>query len=157
MASMRDIYAWRRENNERALDNLIPALEAKHGPEVALGEASRWSQIQHIDRLVAMGVDLDCRIGEQKVTPLMMAGTKAPAQRLLEHGADVNASDGKGRTALMWLFISLYRKNETLARVKLFLKHGADIAVLDQDGLSAYDHALEREDAACAELLRVSD
>ena len=146
---------WKREHNERTLEALIPELEAKHGAEVALGEAARWTQVGHIQRLVDLGTDVNCRIGERQVTPLMMAGKKAAAKMLLELGADVNATDAEGHTALMWLFIQHFRKHEALSRVKLLLSHRADTEILDAGGLSAYDHAIRRGDSASAELIRI--
>ncbi len=144
---------WRREHNKRALDELIPLLEAKHGAEVALGEASRWSQLAHIDRLVQQGVNVNCRTGEHKWTPLLMAGTKPAAKKLLELGADVNASNAHGHTALMLVLIQNFRKQEYIARIKLLLNYGADVSITDNIGKTAYDYAIERPDMDAAELL----
>jgi hypothetical protein len=146
-----------REQNDAAMDSLITKLEVSHGREVALGEASRWTRVHHIDRLVADGIPVDCRIGDRQVTPLMMAGKKASAKRLLELGADPNATDANGHTALMWMFISLYRKTETLARIKLLLEFGADKRIKDHDGRTAFDHASKRDAAACMELLTIEE
>jgi ankyrin repeat protein len=138
------------------MDSLIPKFEISHGREVALGEASRWALVHHIDRLVAAGVPVDCSIGDRQVTPLMMAGKMASVKRLLELGADPNAIDHHGHTALMWTFISLFRKAETLARVKILLEFGADKTMLDNDGNSAFDHASKRNDTACMKLLTIA-
>lgn len=146
-----------REHNDTTMDSLIPKFEISHGREVALGEASRWTLVDHIDRLVAGGVPIDCRIGERQVTPLMMAGKKAAAKRLLELGADPNATDAHGHTALMWMFISLFRKAETISRVKLLLKFGADKTIKDQNGRTAFHHASNRDDTACMKLLAIED
>lgn len=146
-----------REHNDSVMDSLIPKFEISHGREVALGEASRWTLVHHIDRLVTDGVPVDCRIGERQVTPLMMAGKKASAKRLLELGADPNATDAHGHTALMWMFISLFRKAETISRVTLLLKFGADKKIIDNDGLTAFDHASKRDDTACMKLLAIED
>ena len=146
-----------REHNDSVMNSLIPKFEISHGREVALGEASRWTLVDHIDRLVADGVPIDCRIGDLQVTPLMMAGKKASANRLLELGADPNATDAHGHTAIMWMFISLFRRAETLARVKLLLKFGADKTIKDDDGLTAFDHASNRGDTACMALLTIED
>jgi ankyrin repeat protein len=145
------------QHNDAAMDSLIPKFEISHGREVALGEASRWTLVDHIDRLVADGVPIDCRIGERQVTPLMMAGKKAAAKRLLELGADPNATDSHGHTALMWMFISLFRKAETISRVKLLLKFGADKTIKDNNGRTAFDHASNRDDTACMKLLAIED
>ncbi|MCO8120357.1 hypothetical protein NHH03_01315 [Stieleria sp. TO1_6] len=142
-----------REHNDSVMDSLIPKLEVSHGREAAFGEASRWTQVHHIDRLVKDGVPIDCRIGDRHVTPLMMAGKKASAKRLLELGADPNVTDAHGHTALMWIFLSLFRKAETMARVKLLLKYDADKTIVDDAGKTAFDHAANRNDTACMELL----
>ncbi|MCR9197641.1 MAG: ankyrin repeat domain-containing protein [Planctomycetaceae bacterium] len=142
-----------KEHNDRVMDSLIPQFEISHGREVALGEAARWTLLHHVDRLVGAGVAVDCRIGDLLVTPLMLAGKKAAAKRLLELGADPNATDANGHTAIMWMFISHYRKTETFARVKLLLTHGADKAIMDQSGRTAFDYATDRGDVRCMELL----
>lgn len=146
-----------REQNDAVMDSLIPKIEISHGREVALGEASRWTLVHHINRLVADGVPIDCGIGDRRVTPLMMAGKTASAKRLLELGADPNATDANGHTALMWMFLSLFRKAETLARVNLLLKFGADKTIKDDDGKTAFDHAANRGDSVCMELLAIED
>lgn len=139
------------------MDSLNPKFENSHGPEVALGEASCWTLVDNTDRLVANGVPIDCRIGERQVSPLMMAGKQASEKRLLALGADPNATHAHGHNALMWMFISLFLKAETVSLVKLLLEFGADKTIKDNDGRTAFDHASNRGDAACMKLLMIEE
>jgi ankyrin repeat protein len=68
---------------------------------------------------------------------------------LLAAGAEVNATDGSGHTALLGPV--LYRR---LGVAKLLLEHGADPNIRDEDGKSPVDYARERAknpktDAVC--------
>jgi ankyrin repeat protein len=51
---------------------------------------------------------------------------------LVEHGADVNAKNAKGRTALMWA-----STNRRLEIVKYLVEHGADVNPKDYEGSTA--------------------
>ncbi len=59
-------------------------------------------------------------------------GNAAMACLLLEHGADVNAVDGTGRTALM----DAAAKGHTDI-AKILLEYGADASMADDDGNTA--------------------
>jgi ankyrin repeat protein len=57
-------------------------------------------------------------------------------ETLLDAGCDVNASDNKGRTPL--IYAVAFRRS---AIIELFMKRGANINAKDHDGLSALDWA----------------
>jgi ankyrin repeat protein len=61
----------------------------------------------------------------------------ATTEALLDAGADVNARDGNGRTALHGAAALGY--NDV---VKFLVEHGADLAAADADGLKPIDAAL---------------
>ncbi len=69
-------------------------------------------------------------------SPLMVAGSGAVARILIDHGADLNARDKKGMTALM--SAAMWGK---LDRVDLLLKAGADTALADARGWTAETYA----------------
>lgn len=142
-----------KNSNQAALVELIHFAEKSRGPSVALAEAARWTLLEQIDRLLAAGVPADARL-DKNATPLMCAGTKRSAQRLLKAGADPNAVDDEGCTPLIWFFKGLYKKNEALSRIKLLQQHGADLHAKDHAGKSALDYATPKYDAEVLALLR---
>jgi hypothetical protein len=77
-------------------------------------------------------------------------GTPQAVKRAIEGGADINAEDGDGRTALM-LAASNNANPEVTA---LLLKNGADTQIKDNDGKRAIDFARENEDFRSMEALR---
>jgi ankyrin repeat protein len=71
-------------------------------------------------------------------TPLMFAalyGDAAACGQLIEHGADVNASNDAGATALMWAI-------EDPDKVRLLLVHGADANAMSVDSRTPLSIAL---------------
>jgi len=72
---------------------------------------------------------------------------------LLKHGASVNATDGDGHTLLHILAKSFdIEPNRKLAAH--LIEKGADIAIQDKDGLTAYDVAVRRGHGKWSDLLR---
>jgi ankyrin repeat protein len=142
-----------KEHNQAVLVALIHKLEETRGPHVALAEATRWTLLEEIDRLLAAGVDPNVRL-EKNQTPLMYAGTRKSAERLLKAGAHPNATDEEGCTPLIWFFKGLYRKREAMSRVRLLLSHGADPHVVDHSGQTALDYATPKYDSDVLDLLR---
>jgi ankyrin repeat protein len=70
---------------------------------------------------------------DRGITPLMYAAAmgSAEAMRLLiDHGADVNAQNGYGSTALMWSV-------SDPAKVRLLLDHGAQVNIVARSGRTA--------------------
>ena len=58
-----------------------------------------------------------------------LEGRTETVKALLRKGADVNAKDDSGRTALMFAVINLHGQT-----VKVLLEHGADVNARDDDG-----------------------
>ena len=144
-----------KEHNQAALTMLVRELESKRGAGVALAEATRWTLLDEIDRLLASGIDPNVKV-EGGLTPLMYAGTKKSAERLLKAGADPNASDDNGCTPLIWFFKAMFRKREAIARVKLYLSHGADPLIADDSRQTALDYAKPKYDSDVLDLLTMS-
>ena len=70
-------------------------------------------------------------------------------QALLAKGADVNAKDSAGMTALMWA--AYYRRNDA---VQALLVKGADVNAEDEDGGSALMYAVDWGHKEIVELLK---
>jgi len=68
---------------------------------------------------------------------------------LLEHGAEVDRVD----TVESWTALMLAAAEGNRAVVETLLRHGADSAIVDQDGDAAVDHARAREQTEIVTLL----
>jgi ankyrin repeat protein len=68
---------------------------------------------------------------------LCVGGTLAEIEAAIKNGADVNAKDNEGRTALMWA--TVYNRDSDV--VTLLLRHGADAEAKDKYGRRAIDYA----------------
>ncbi len=71
--------------------------------------------------------------GAAGITPLMYAvlyGDTAAMRLLLEKGADVNARNDAGASALLWAA-------DNLEKTRLLLEHGADVSAVSEEGRTA--------------------
>ena len=110
--------------------------------------------------LIQKGADVNTQCSDLKKTPLMEAvinGQVACAKTLLDAGADVNAINSKGCTALMcidpsnfWAEELLLEKVDFVECVKL-LRSVAKIKVFNRDSLNALQHqvALYNSSTGC--------
>ncbi len=62
---------------------------------------------------------------------------------LLEKGADINARDRTGKTALMWV-ISPGRAHVDMHMMKLLIERGADLNAKDNEGVTALMRSVSR-------------
>ena len=85
------------------------------------------------------------------MTALMFAAKEDTAKVLLEAGADVNAKDNDGKTALMFA-----ATNNSSDVAWLLLAAGADANAKDNDGSTALMFATEQEAIDIAELHRAA-
>jgi len=102
-------------------------------------------------RLLDGGASVNSRDEGSGATPLMvscMSEDSAMAGMLLDRGAQVDARDLKGRSALLYAAIS-----GSMAGVRLLLERGADPALHSAQGKSAHALALEHGNEGIALLL----
>jgi len=127
----------------RRLLAAVPALiwlGCNHQPDNALIGASRSGDAKAVKVLLAAGADPNQRWGVNNWTPLMHAihkDQKASVEALIAGGADLNARDGNGMTALM--MAAGYGYAEI---VRLLLDHGADPYAETSDGDNALTMAV---------------
>jgi len=101
---------------------LAASLSFGQQPGAALFDAVRQDDLSALKKQLAAGVPAGVR-GLHGTTPLMLAsafGSLEAMRLLIDAGADVNAHNEFGSTALMW---SVYDGN----RVRLLLDHHADV------------------------------
>ena len=120
-----------------------------------LGLASFFDHAPVAVVLLEAGARVDeASANAMRVMPLhSAAAAKAVriAEALLVHGAPVNARQGAGDVGFTPLMEAAY--NGQAAMVDLLLRHGADPAMRDGDGKTAWDHALLRGHVSLAESL----
>ena len=96
------------------------------------GESSDSETVEIIDSLDAAGIDVDVRDSDQE-TPLLNAlysGHIAHARRLIDLGADVNASNLSSRESAIH-FAVIFNRHEILS---LLLERGADYSAVNVKG-----------------------
>lgn len=99
-------------------------------------EAARTGSLGLLQRLVAMGGNLTAEDDDDLLQPIHHAaihGHKDVVTYLLDHGVDVNVTDGYGRTALHW---SAYNGHTDVAQV--LLDKGVDVCAKTPGGCTAY-------------------
>ena len=111
-------------------------------PGGGLFAASWWQDLDILDVLLDAGADIDAVVG---VTPFLASwswGRFDAAKHLAQRGADVNAQDPKGRTAL---HIGVEKEFDP-ALLAWLVRHGASPDVEDRDGVSARLKASRKRD-----------
>jgi ankyrin repeat protein len=146
-----------------ATAELLLARGAKPSPAALNGAASKSQSERTLRQLLAAGVKdkgdaagmalragclvcLEALLPEHAalprgliyVSPVSAPGKPELVRLALEHGADVNARDMKGRTVLMLLAIS---QQVTPELVQTLIDRGADVRATSKQGLNALDYA----------------
>ena len=121
----------------------------------ALTIALDWRHTAVAKRLLAVpGIQVDHRKNESDDTPLQQAalsGDTELVKMLLAKGANANAQGLFKRTPLMW---AAWTRASKPGLVKMLLAAGADVSLRDDQGKTAYDHAIEREHPQIAEIIK---
>ena len=104
-----------------------------------------------VKRLLASGANIDARSGgshTKGMTMLILAvwyrWDRDVVQLLIDSGADVNAKDERGNTAL--IYATEARPTINLAVTEMLLKAGADVNAKDEGGMTALMHAAMHDD-----------
>ncbi len=95
-----------------------------------------------------VSLSLCATVSSRKLINAVMKGDREKVQELIDAGADVDAQDLYGRTALM-VAIDLHQKDI----VELLLKHNANVNILDKEGQTPLMFAVSCANDAMVELL----
>jgi len=131
------------------------ALTAQEGGSAsdAFYAAIRENDLARLQGILAGGASANVSDPRGGATPLMHAaavGSVEAMQTLLDHGADVNATNGTGATALMWAATEI-------EKVRLLVARGADVKAVSKRGRTAlYNAARSDGSAAIVRLLIAS-
>ncbi|HUL77909.1 MAG TPA: PQQ-binding-like beta-propeller repeat protein [Vicinamibacteria bacterium] len=98
-----------------------------------------WGQEVENQRAVARAVSADKKALNDQLIAAAFQSDPVTVKNSLEGGADINATDEYGATALMLAAESLpvYRKNDI---VELLVQHGAQVSLRDPHGWTAADY-----------------
>lgn len=119
----------------------------------ALSAAALNGNTDNVEILLAHGAKPDAHVTPNQFTPLFFAAWRQDskmAKMLIAAGADVNATDAGGNTALMWSAYSDYADPET---TRVLFEAGAKIDARNRSGESAMTWARRRGDTAMVRFL----
>lgn len=112
-----------------------------------------------IKMLLDYGADPNLSNNTVGTTPIMIAAYKGQpenVQLLIDAGADVNATEQDGSTALMWILTWLENEEadqKRLSCARLLLEHGADVNAVDSSGKTVLAQTIEESKHYFAEVL----
>jgi len=153
-----DIYEAAAVGQPERVRHLVqeqPELANSWAPDgfTPLGLASFFGHEEIVAFLLANGAQVNAvSKNDMKVMPLhsaVAASRLSVARLLLEHAADVSATQEGGFTPL-----HSAANNGQEEMVRLLLAHGADVNSKDPEGVTPLQLALEREHSAVASLLK---
>lgn len=134
---------------------LVRMLIDRGDRELAFTEAARWGVRKLVDKFLDEGIDVNWQT-DDGVNALMLAsfaGEHQIVKTLLEHGADVNTTCQKNRTALHDAVAGLVAEGKSKKVANLLLSAGADIHCKDNNEYTPADYARQRYSEEYVELL----
>jgi ankyrin repeat protein len=129
------------------------APAAKNDPNMQLYQAALLGQVESMRAALKAGAVINKTQTVNKISPLqaaVLSDNPAAVLFLIENKADVNARDALGRTPLM----TLASEGGVTTMVVALLDKGADITLVDNDGMNAQALADESLKAAKDEKTR---
>ena len=156
---LKDLEEQRRKEAERRAELELELEQKRHEEALRaagaqkeearkLEESLQHNQMQ-IKQLVAKSRAKRPVMSDSKFVELCKSGDAARVEEVIIDGANVNAKDNYGETALMCA--TCLNNNE---KVELLLKHGADVNAKDNFGRTAFIRAMERGKTDTLNLLR---
>ena len=156
---LKDLEEQRRKEAERRAELELELEQKRHEEALRAAEAQKEEarkleeSLQHnqmqIKQLVAKSRAKRPVMSDSKFVELCKSGDAARVEEVIIDGANVNAKDNYGETALMCA--TCLNNNE---KVELLLKHGADVNAKDNFGRTAFIRAMERGKTDTLNLLR---
>jgi ankyrin repeat protein len=117
----------------------------------AIWWASQGGYLQEVRNLLAQGVDINERGGNNQTSPLYEAAyahREEVVKLLLTHGADASAKDNRQLTTMHYLI--MFNRMEMLF---IFLEHGVEVSPRDRHGFTPLHCAVESRDNSMAQVL----
>jgi ankyrin repeat protein len=114
----------------------IDAKDANGG--TALSESVILANHENLIRLLAAGASVNIEVTADRYTPLMFAAMRDDAfaiALLIDSGADMNAVDASGNSALMWAAYAAEQGHSVA--VDTLLRAGADVTIANRKGETA--------------------
>lgn len=120
----------KESGNKRKIELMKEAEKthkAQHDKDVKLLKAAKKGKVEQVKQLLAEGANPNAHAdflveGIAAKTPLMLTENLEVAQILLDNGADIDAVNIHGWTALMWAF-----EPKQLDKFKWLIKHGTNV------------------------------
>jgi len=103
--------------------------------------AVKADDVRQVRDLIERGANPNVAQPGSGYTALMWAGTEAVTNVLLAAGADVDARDARGHTALMWVMSMGRVPAEAALVAQALIDAGADVDAVDDDDRTALDWA----------------
>jgi ankyrin repeat protein len=122
----------------------VASAQEAASPSDAFYAAIRGNDLAKLDALLRSGADPNVADPRGGATPLMyaaVAGSTGAMTLLLDNGANANATNATGATALMWAATDI-------EKVRLLLSRGADVNVVSQRGRTALQAAARSDGSA---------
>lgn len=108
--------------------------------QLSLASAILTGNVKEVRRYLKSGIDINQPIPGEQGYPMHFAVNSSVEmiQLLIEHGADVNVKDEKGKTPLHITAVT-----PSVEKMQLLIEHGADVNAVDANGKTPLDYALQ--------------